>query len=133
MRNLTFFNFSDSNFSHPKLCSKINGEIVNFARLAAVSSEDYGSFKTSTFACRVPWIYNTFKLPDLTQHVLFGRQHVRRFPKHMVGSSQHALRPNTLHLPLSLINASLHKQVFLTAETIKSGGRSPMKHATNKT
>ena len=36
--------------------------------------------------------------------------------------SQHALRPDTLHLPFSLINASLYKQVFLTAETIKSGG-----------
>ena len=42
-RNITFFNFSDSNFSHPDLFSKINGEIVNFARLAAISSEDYGS------------------------------------------------------------------------------------------
>ena len=43
-----------------------------------------------------------------------------RFP------SQHALRPDTLHLPFSLIhvNASLHKQVFLTAET-KSGGPFP--------
>ena len=48
--NSTFFNFSDSNFSHPDLFPKINDEIVNFARLAAVSSEDYGSFKTSTFA-----------------------------------------------------------------------------------
>ena len=47
------------------------------------------------------------------------------FPKYMVASSQHALRPDTLHLPFSLINASLHKQVFLTAETIKSGGPFP--------
>ena len=83
--------------------------------------------------CRVPWINNTFKLPDLTQHVLFGRQHGRRFRSTWQVLSQHALRPDTLHLPFSLTNASSHKQVFLTAETMKSGGRSPMKHATNKT
>ena len=29
--------------------------------------------------CRVPWIYNTFKLPDLTQHVLFGRHMAAAF------------------------------------------------------
>ena len=37
-RNLVFFKFYDSNFLHPGLCSKPTSEIVDFARLAAVSS-----------------------------------------------------------------------------------------------
>ena len=39
--------FSDSNFSHPGLCSKPTSEILNFARLAAASCGEYRSFKTS--------------------------------------------------------------------------------------
>ena len=46
-RNLTFLKFCDLNFSHPGPCSKPNGEMGNFGRLAAVSSGDYRSFKTS--------------------------------------------------------------------------------------
>ena len=47
-RNLIFLKVCDSNFSHPGLCLKSTGEIVNFAglaRLAAVSFGEYRSFK----------------------------------------------------------------------------------------
>ena len=40
-RSLTFLKFSDSKFSHPGLCSKPSDNIVNFARLATVSSGEY--------------------------------------------------------------------------------------------
>ena len=36
--------FSDRNFWHPGMCSKLSGELENFTRLGAVSS-----FKTSKF------------------------------------------------------------------------------------
>ena len=59
----------------------------------------YATNKT-TGLCSGPWTNNAFKLPDLTQHLLIGAQHGRRF-QHMVSSTQHALRPNTLQ-PLSI-------------------------------
>ena len=40
-KNLPFLKFSDSNFLHHRLSSKPSGEIVNFSRLAAVSSSKY--------------------------------------------------------------------------------------------
>ena len=49
-RIFTFLKFSDSQFSQPGLYSRPRREIVNFARLAAVSSGEYRSFKTSLLA-----------------------------------------------------------------------------------
>ena len=41
-RNLTFLKFSDSNFSHPGLCSKPNGDIVNFdSQLLVLENTDH--------------------------------------------------------------------------------------------
>ena len=45
--NLVFLKFCDSKFLHPGLCSKPTDDIANFAKLAAVSSGDYKSCKTS--------------------------------------------------------------------------------------
>ena len=39
--NLTFLKFSDSNFPNPGMCLKPTGGIMNFERLAAVSSKEY--------------------------------------------------------------------------------------------
>ena len=44
-RNLTSLKFSDSNFSHPGLCSIPSGEIVNFARLELLVLENTDNSK----------------------------------------------------------------------------------------
>lgn len=38
LEKLNFFKFSDRNFSHPGMCSKLSGELEKFTRLAFVSS-----------------------------------------------------------------------------------------------